>query len=374
MSAVRSVGVVGGGVAGFASAILLAEAGVEVDLVDAKPDLGAIGSGITLQGNALRVLHRLGVWDGVQRLGFGFDTLGLRAPDGTVLAVIPDTRTGGTDLPATVGMYRPDLAVLLAARATELGVRVRTGVAATALAQDGDTVDLSTSDGESKRYDLVIGADGVRSWTRAAAGVELTTEPVGMGIWRAFTRRPESVTRTDLTYGGAAYIAGYCPTGEDSLYAYLVEDAQDRSGLSPDERLATMRALAENYGGPWEDIRAHLTDPSRVHYTWFEEHLLDGPWHRGRVVLIGDAVHCCPPTLAQGAAQALEDALVLSELLTTHDSLGDDLWAEFSSRRLPRVRAVVEGSVQLCRWLLAGERGDTQALIGRITGILSEAP
>lgn len=374
MSAVRSVGVVGGGVAGLASAILLAEAGVTVDLVDAKPDLGALGSGITLQGNALRVLHRLGVWEGVQRLGFGFDALGLRAPDGTVLAVIPDTRTGGQDLPATVGMYRPDLARLLAGRAAELGVRVRTGVAATGLTQDGDTVELSTSDGERTRHDLVVGADGVRSWTRAAVGVELTTEPVGMGIWRAFTRRPESVTRTDLTYGGAAYIAGYCPTGADSLYAYLVEDAQDRAGLSPDERLATMRALAENYGGPWQDIREHLTDASRVHYTWFEQHLLDGPWHRGRVVLIGDAVHCCPPTLAQGAAQALEDALVLSELLTTRDSLGDDLWAEFSARRLPRVRAVVEGSVQLCRWLLAGERGDTQALIGRITGIVSEAP
>jgi 2-polyprenyl-6-methoxyphenol hydroxylase-like FAD-dependent oxidoreductase len=374
MTAVSTVAVVGGGVAGFATAILLAEAGVTVDLVEAKPAVDALGSGITLQGNALRVLRRLGVWDGVERLGYGFDTLGLRAPDGTLLAELPDARLGGADLPATVGMYRPDLARLLADRAIELGVKVRTGTAATSLVQDSAGVELGLSDGSASRYDLVVGADGVRSWTRDALGVELETVPVGMGIWRAFARRPASVTRTELSYGGAAYIAGYCPTGEDTLYAYLVEDARDRGALSPGEQLATMRELAGHYHGPWEEIRENLTDPGRINYTWFESHLLEGPWHRGRVVLIGDAAHCCPPTLAQGAAQALEDALVLAELLTERDTLDDGLWAAFTERRADRARAVVEGSVQLCRWLLDREQGDVPGLMGRVAALVSKEP
>ena len=54
-----------------------------------------------------------------------------------------------------------------------------------------------------------------------------------MGIWRAFGPRPASVTRTDLYYGGPAYIAGYCPTGENSLYAYIVEDARTAAGSRP---------------------------------------------------------------------------------------------------------------------------------------------
>lgn len=374
MTAVTRVAVVGGGVAGFATAILLAEAGVTVDLVEAKPAVDAVGSGITLQGNALRVLRRLGVWEGVERLGYGFDTLGLRAPDGTLLAELPDARLGGADLPATVGMYRPDLARLLAERATELGVSVHTGIAATSLVQDASGVELGLSDDSAARYDLVVGADGVRSWTRHALGIELETVPVGMGIWRAFARRPASVTRTDISYGGEAYIAGYCPTGEDTLYAYLVEDARDRGALSPDEQLATMRELAGHYHGPWDDIRENLTDPGRINYTWFESHLLEGPWHRGRVVLIGDAAHCCPPTLAQGAAQALEDALVLAELLTGRDTLDDDLWAAFTDRRADRARAVVEGSVQLCRWLLDSEQGDVPGLMGRVAALVSKEP
>src|SRR5689334_19996631 len=189
MPAVRSVLVIGAGAAGTATAILLAEKGVSVDLVDVKPDIGALGSGITLQGNALRVLRRLGVWDAVQDQGYAFSTLGLRAPDphGTLIAELDDLRTGGSDLPATLGMYRPDLARILLARAARTGAKVRFGTTFRTLEADPAGVDVTFTDGSTGRYDLVIGADGIRSATRHALGIELTTRGVGMGIWRAFT-------------------------------------------------------------------------------------------------------------------------------------------------------------------------------------------
>ena len=106
------------------------------------------------------------MWDEVSERGYAFDTLGLRAPDphGTLLVEMQDARTGGPDLPATVGMYRPDLAAVLhrrAAAARREGpagphrdrARSRTTTASTVTFADGDT----------GRYDLVVGADGVRS-------------------------------------------------------------------------------------------------------------------------------------------------------------------------------------------------------------------
>jgi 2-polyprenyl-6-methoxyphenol hydroxylase-like FAD-dependent oxidoreductase len=269
-------------------------------------------------------------------------------------------------------MYRPELARLLVDRAGQAGAKVRFATAPTALVQDADGVDVTFTDGSAARYDLVVGADGVRSWTRHELGIELETRSTGMGIWRVFVPRPESVTRTDLVYGGPCYIAGYCPTGEDTMYAYLVEKAQDRSGLTPEESLAVMRGLAEAYHGPWDEVRERLTDPSTVNYTWFEEHVLPAPWHRGRVVLIGDAAHTCPPTLAQGAAQALEDASVLSDVLLRYDDLTDELWSELTERRVARATEVVEASVQLGQWLLDGVQGDVPALMGRIAHLLSE--
>lgn len=373
MPAVNNVLVIGGGLAGTATAIQLARHGVAVDLIEAKPDIAAIGSGITLQGNALRELRRLGVWERVSRAGYAYDSLGLRAPDrdGTLLVELPDVRSGGPDLPATMGMPRPLLARILLNQATATGVKTSFGVTVAGLEQDATGVEVTFTDGSAGRYDLVVGADGIRSATRRMLGIELEPKPTGMGIWRVFGPRPASVTRTDLYYGGPCYLAGYTPTGEDSLYAYVVEDAGDHSGLTPEQRLARVCELASAYHGPWDDIRSALTDPNRVNYTNFETHLLPAPWHRGRVVLIGDAAHSCPPTLAQGGAQALEDAAVLTELLIDADALDDDLWNAFTARRHDRAAEVVAASNQLAQWLFDREQGDAPGLIRRIAGLVS---
>jgi 2-polyprenyl-6-methoxyphenol hydroxylase-like FAD-dependent oxidoreductase len=374
MPAVSNVLVAGAGLAGTAAAIGLAAAGVAVDLIEVKPEVTAIGSGITMQGNGLRELRRLGVLDAVLAAGYPFDSLGLRAPDaaGTLLAEIPDARTGGPDLPATLGLPRPALASIMADRASAAGAKLRLGTSVSSLSQHGSGVDVVFADGAAGRYDLVIGADGIRSATRRMIGITDQPRPTGMGIFRAFGPRPASVTRTDLYYGGPAYIAGYCPTSENTLYAYLVEDGRDRSVLTPVERLAAMRALAEAYHGPWDEIRATLTDPATVSYTLFESLVVPVPWNRGRVVLIGDAAHACPPTLAQGGSQALEDAAVLTELLLSRESPDDALWTAFTARRFERAKTVVEASCQLGQWQLDHEQGDLPGLMATITALVSQ--
>lgn len=374
MTSVNTVLVVGGGTAGNALTVLLRRAGVSVDLVEVKPDWNVHGSGITLQGNALRVLREIGVWDQVQKLGFGFGTLGLTAPDGTVLHVQQDIRTGGPDLPATVGMQRPDLQRILIEAVRASGADVRLGCTVESLHQHAGGVDVRFSDGTVGRYDLVVAADGLNSATRALIGIPDRPEPTGMGLWRAAVPRPEGLERTDLAYGGPCFIAGYCPTGENTVYAYLAEPKRDRAAIDPATYADEMRRLAEGYGGFWPEIAASITDPAQVNYTWFDRHLVEGSWHRGRVVLVGDAAHACPPTLAQGAAMSLEDASVLAELLTSGGD-ADDVLAAYHDRRAPRVRTVVDASVQLGQWLMDGVRdADVPGLIGRTMTMLTERP
>ncbi|MBG0830175.1 FAD-dependent oxidoreductase [Planomonospora sp. ID67723] len=375
MAAVGNVLIVGGGTAGSALAILLARGGVAVDVAELKPELTALGSGITLQGNALRVLRDLGVWDRVAAAGFAFGSLGIRTPDGRLVAEIPDARTGGADLPATLGMNRPELAAILADAVRESGARIGLGLTVETLTDTGDGVRARLSDGTAGTYDLVVGADGIRSKVRGLIGVEAAPRPTGMGIWRIHTRRPEDVERTDLVYGGPCFIAGYCPTSEDSMYAYLVERARPRESVADADKPARMRALAEGYGGAWDGIRADITDPDRINYTWFESLLVDRPWNRGRVVLIGDAAHACPPTLAQGAAQCLEDAAVLAELLLAADRLDQALFDAFMDRRYERVKAVVEASLQLADWQLNPvPDADVPGLMGRIAAMVTQRP
>ncbi|MFF7953322.1 FAD-dependent oxidoreductase [Streptomyces griseorubiginosus] len=368
--------VIGGGASGNAVTILLRRAGITVDLIEAKPDWNATtGSGITLQGNALRVLRELGLWEEVSASGFAFGTLGITTPDGTVLHVAEDIKTGGDDLPGTLGMQRPRLQQILIDAVRASGATVRLGTTAETLKQEADGVLVLFSDGTEGRYDLVIGADGLNSATRAAIGITDRPEPTGMAIWRIAAPRPESVERSDLAYGGPAYIAGYTPTSENTLYAFLVEKPRERTSLETTDYAHEMRRLAQAYGGAWPEITQHITDPAKVNYTWFNRLLVEGSWHRGRVVLIGDAVHCCPPTIAQGAAQSLEDALVLAELLTSGRDWDGELLQSFHERRIPRVRAVVEASVQIGQWQLDGVRdADVPGLIARIMNLLKELP
>ncbi|WP_216907446.1 FAD-dependent monooxygenase [Nocardia noduli] len=293
---VRSVLVIGGGLAGSAAAIFLARAGVRVDLIETNGRGHTVGSGITLQGNALRVLRDLGVWERAAARSGGFDTIGIRATDeaGTLLAEIPDNRTGGPDLPAAVGMQRPVLTAILHDAAETAGANLRFETQVDSLVDGADEVEVTFGDGSRTRYDVVIGADGLRSATRRALGFD--SEP-----------RPVAADRSR----------------RDQLH--LVRTARDRRAVEP-----------------------------------------------GRVVLIGDAAHVCPPTLAQGGAQALEDAAVLSELLTT-EPVDEQLWQRFTERRLPRANAVVEASVQLGRWMLDHDPdADVPGLMGRIAALVTD--
>lgn len=360
MSAVNSVLVVGAGTAGAATATFLAREGIAVDLVEVRPEATALGSGITLQSNALRVLKQLGVLDAVQAAGYPFDRFAMRAPDsnGSLLAELPEPRSGGPDVPAVVGMLRPDLARILVAGAGQAGAKTRFGTACASLEPAADGVRVAFTDGSASRYDLVVGADGVRSSIRHMLGITAEPRPTGLGEWRILCPRPAGVSRTELYFGGPAGVAGYTPTAAESLYAFLVVPADGNSGLTPGEQLIRIRGLLSAYHGPWDEIQASITDADKVHYTQIETQILD-------------AAHTCPPTTAQGAAMALEDAAVLSELLITHTSVDDDLWAAFTERRHARAKWVIDTSNEICQWMLAGTLGDLPGRMRQLNELVS---
>ena len=344
MASPRKVLVVGGGLVGNSVTILLRKAGSEVRLVEADPTWGAVGSGIMLQGNALTVLREVGVWDELSRY----------------VAILPGPGTnlvlGDPDLPPGCGAYRPKLQGILTRAVLASGADVRLGVTFETIHDAGDGIDVTFTDGSSDHYDLLIGADGIRSKTRAAIGHTTTPTGTGLGIWRAYSTRPAEVDTSTVQHGKPHLISGYTPTGPDNLYAFIVERVREPGQVPPvAEWDAEFRRLAEPLTGAWPEIVAGIKGPEQMNYTPFEWLLLDRPWPRGRAILVGDAMHACPPTLAQGAAMGLEDASVLVRELQDNRELGVAL-NKFEERRYNRIRTVVTTSVAICDALKEGKQ------------------
>ena len=348
-SQVRRVLVVGGGITGGVFSLALAQRGVNVVLVDLRGELGGVGHGITLQGNALKAFKAVGIWERLAEKGFAFDKLRLRTVDGHVMAEIPAPPMGGSDLPPTMGAVRGDIADILADEVVKAGVDVRLGTTVTAIEDHGDSVTAKLSDGSTETVDLLVGADGIRSKVRAMIGIPDQPQQVGMGIWRTVAKRPPEMECSEMYYGGPKYKAGYTPISDDLCYAFLLEENLDRSFVGEGPNGALLKEHGQGYGGIWGQVRDSLADDAVVNYAWIEAICVESPWYRGRSIIIGDAAHACPPLIAQGAAMCAEDAVILAEMVTSGEAL-DDVLPKFMERRFPRVKMVLDNSLTLAEW------------------------
>ena len=156
---VEKVLIVGGGFTGLTAAIALAQRGVSVTLVDRAPAWARVGHGLTIQGNALRVFRELGVIDEILEKGQAEHHVTLYFADGRVMAELPTPRTGGDDLPATIGALRPDLHEILVNRAESLGVEIRLGLELTSYESRADSATSVLSDGTPETWGARVIAD-----------------------------------------------------------------------------------------------------------------------------------------------------------------------------------------------------------------------
>jgi 2-polyprenyl-6-methoxyphenol hydroxylase-like FAD-dependent oxidoreductase len=349
LPAIQNALIVGGGSAGLSSAIALRRLGIDAEVIELKPDWAILGSGVTMMGATLRALGELGLADECVERGAGGFEVGIYDEAGTELQVVPLPSIAGSERPAIAGIMRPELHGMLLKAAEKTGASIRLGATVTSLAQHSDRVEVTLSDGSERPYDLVIGADGLHSRIRSMI-FEHPLEPswTGQMVWRAIVERPADYANLAMFYGKRTK-AGINAVSKTQAYLFLA-DNEFRTELPPREQWpAILREALAEYTGPIAAIRETITDPAVIDWRGLQGLLLPEPWYNDRVVLIGDAVHASTPQLAMGAGLAIEDSLVLAELLGSSSSVADALEA-FTARRYERCRMVVENSLQLGKW------------------------
>ena len=346
MKAVKRSLIIGGGISGMCAAIELRKRGVHVDLVELDPQWRVYGAGITLSGPTLRAFARVGIAPDIMTHGCCADGLDAFTAAGVPIGQLPTPRVAGPEIPGGGGILRPVLARILREHTLVSGTAVRCGVSFTAITEASDSIHVDFSDGRAESYDLVIGADGLQSSVRDAVFPGAPAPRyTGQGSWRAVVQRPADLARAQM-YMGHSVKAGVNPVSNDEMYLFVTERRESPDHIEearwPDE----LRGILQGFGGLIGEIREGLNAHSRILYRPFFAILLPPPWHKGRVVLIGDAAHATTPHLASGAGIGVEDALVLAEELERSTDLAEAL-NSFTQRRYERCRMVVENSLEL---------------------------
>ena len=377
MSTISKTLVVGGGIGGLTAAIALRQTGIAVDLVEIQADWTVYGVGIIQPNNTLRALDKIGLAQACVERGGAFPGWRLYDAEGNALFDAVGTNDAAPQFPPNNGIPRPVLHKLLCDRAAAVGVAARLGVTYETLEPDEDCVAVSFTDGSEHVYDLVVASDGLYSKTRELLFPDAPRPHFnGQGVWRYNMPRPADMEWGEV-HSSERVKVGLVPMSPTLMYMFVVTDRVDISRDDP--TLATaMRAHLSGFTGPISALAELIVDPKGVVYRPMESVLLEPSWHKGRVIIIGDGAHATTPHLAQGAAMAIEDGVLLAEMLTGQGTV-DEILRAFTARRLPRARYVLDSSLQISTWEMEKWRGienpdaNPGMLLGQATHKLMEA-
>jgi FAD-dependent urate hydroxylase len=325
--------IVGAGLAGLSLARALGETGFAPQVIEREAGWGVAGTGMYLPANGVRALRALGLEAAVAARAAPIPHQRLLDHRGRLLADIDLDRLWG-DVGPCLALPRTELHQIL-----REGVPVRMGRTIRSLEIDGP-VQVGFDDGGEGEFDLVVGADGLRSSVRRLAVDPRPPVPVGQHSWRFLATCPPQVSTWTVMLGrGASFLT--VPVGPGLVYGYADVTADTAGGGEWDgDPVGQLRERFAGFADPVPGLLDQLEDPARVHVASIEQ-VAEERWGRGAVVLVGDAAHGMSPNMAQGAALAFEDALVLAACLRDAATVTDAVAALVArrSRRTGWVRA-----------------------------------
>ena len=338
MAHIERILIVGGGIAGLTLATALHRHGFRAELVERSPTWHAIGAGIAVQPNGIRILRALGLGTAIEQAGMVIQHWDFCDQQGELLCETDLEGLWGKVGPF-IGIARTKLQHVLLAGAAAVPSRLGTSVIS--VAQDEQCVSVGCSDGSTGDYDLVIGADGIASTVRK---LTLSLAPpvyAGQMTWRSLAPiRPRGLTTLQFLLGDGCFF-GLCPVGNGQTYGFG-NVTEPRLHDAVQGRLARLRERFAAFGRLVQDYLAALESAEQIHCSaveWVEQ----DEWRSGHVVLIGDAAHASSPMMGQCGCLAMEDACVLAEVLRAAESVERAL-DTYASRRRPRVGWVQQQS------------------------------
>jgi 2-polyprenyl-6-methoxyphenol hydroxylase-like FAD-dependent oxidoreductase len=306
------IAIIGGGIGGLTAAVALTRQGLAAEVYEQAPVLREVGAGVGLWPNAMTALEPIGLSGKVAQLTARVAGQGLRRPDGKWLMRIPGELMAKRWGAGFVLVHRAELQQLLAAELDPAVIHL--GARFTGLEDNGHAVTARLADGQEVQADVLIGADGVHSIVRATLFGPAVLRYRGYTAVRSVTPAgsvPLPADGTETWGRGARF--GLGPTSGERIIWY----ATWNTAAGGDQNSDTAAHLRKIFGAWHDPIPAIIeaTPEAALIRSDIYDRRPTRTWARGRVALIGDAIHPMTPDLAQGACQAIADATTLATCL-----------------------------------------------------------
>jgi 2-polyprenyl-6-methoxyphenol hydroxylase-like FAD-dependent oxidoreductase len=362
--------VIGAGLAGLSCALAAAGCGLPVQLLDEAAEPRALAAHIEVVPNMLRDLAAFGVGDHCVRAGFPYRGIDVIDRHGRHLHELPTERLAGPRFPAALGLRHDELHRLLEREALARGVVLRRAARVQAVHEHAGGAQVVLDSGESVEAELVVLATGAGSvLSRALFPHATPAAELGQAWWYTLLPRPVDLDRPLIAFGDVGRRAVLVPVRHDQAGLALTEPGMPAADVAPAVHLR--RSLA-TFAPRLRALAARLDGATPITLRSARSALLDVPWHRGAVLAVGDCAHALPPHFGQAAAQAVEDARVLGELLAAAPSR-TALFEAFERRRAERVRRVHEITTTAARWDLQPDSGaDLNGLMERLAQTVAQ--
>ncbi|HSV52923.1 MAG TPA: FAD-dependent monooxygenase [Burkholderiaceae bacterium] len=375
-----SIAVVGAGLGGLTAAAALLRSGFSVDIYEQASQLGDVGAGLQLGANAVRCLQSLGLAEDLERAAVrpaGKQVRLWSTGEATRLFDLGATSIKEYGFPYLM-VHRADLhQVLVAAVRRAAPDAIRLGARCVGVELGAEGAVLLTADGVRRRYDAVVGADGVHSHIRAALGNQDYPAFTGCVAWRGLIpveragNYASDCMGTNWIGPGAHVITYPIRGGALVNFVGIVErsDWQVESWNVP----GTIEECARDFAG-WHPDVLKLIHAIDKPYKWaLMSRAPLARWSKGCATLLGDACHPTLPFLAQGAAMAIEDGIVLARAVAANPHHLPNAFAAYEATRQERTRRIVEGSAAAGRRFHNPELGSPEGARAYVAREWSEA-
>ncbi len=336
--------IAGGGIGGLSAAIALSKVGCEVEVIERAPALGEVGAGLQMSPNASKALAALGVLEAVAAVSSMPQMLEMRlGRTGEKVFSIPIAKEARNRYGAPyLHVHRADLIEVLRRAAEFAGVHIRRGARVSAYVRDNDGLRVGLDTGAIVPCDLLVGADGVRSTVRKQMLGEEDPRYTGAVAWRLTVPAdvaPDLPHSAIVWAGPGRHAVTYRIRRNELINFVGVVETDKWRGESWDQP-GDLLELAEDFGN-WAQPIPDIIAACGTCFVWalFDRDPLPR-WHDERVVLLGDACHPMPPFQAQGAAMAIEDAIVLAKCVQAQGISATAL-GTYEKLRKPRTSRVL---------------------------------